>query len=116
MPTLRKPRSLPNPIGPTGAALPALYLRQIADQLRTADVSVASWLQACGVSAAVLSEDAPALPEATFRQLVRTALKLSHEPALGLLVGARMLPDSHGLVGLAARNSKTLGEALELVA
>ncbi|MBK8283717.1 MAG: AraC family transcriptional regulator [Ahniella sp.] len=111
----RATRIRPVPTGPSGAALPALYLRQIADQLRTAEVSVAAWLSSCGVSAAVLDDDAPALPEATFRQLVRTALTLSREPALGLLVGARMLPDSHGLVGLAARHSKTLGEALELV-
>ncbi len=115
MATPRAHRSRPNPTGPTSAALPAMYLRQIADQVRTADLSVTAWLASCGVSAEVLKDDAPALPEATFRQLVRSALIMSKEPALGLLVGARMLPDSHGLVGLAARHSKTLGEALDLV-
>jgi len=92
-----------------------MYLHQIATQLRVAGVSIPEWLNGCGVSPAVLERDAPELPDAVFRKLIADALIRSREPALGLLVGARLLPGSHGLVSLAVQSSTTLRETLVLI-
>lgn len=112
MPRLRRLR--PESPAP-GAALPTLYLRQIATQLQVAGVPIADWLSGCGVSAAILALDSPELPDAVFRTLIADALARSREPALGLLVGARLLPGSHGLVSLAVQSSTTLRETLVLI-
>ena len=40
---------------------------------------------------------------------------MSGEPALGLLIGARLLASSHGMLGYAALSSGTIRQALELV-
>lgn len=48
-----------------------------------------------------------------FRRLVREAMTLTGESAFGLLVGERLLVQSHGLLGYAAINSLTLRQAFD---
>ncbi len=92
-------------------SIPVDYVRSIAEQLRSAGVDVESWLGRSG-----LSDDADRLvPYAVFRSLVLDALAVSREPALGLLVGERLVATTHGMVGFAAVNSGTVGQALEIV-
>lgn len=98
-----------------GAALPTLYLRQVAEQLQSAGVSVADWLAASGQRPAILSETSAEVPEPVFRRLVADAIARTREPALGLLVGARMLPSHHGLVGQAALSGRTVEDTLLLI-
>ena len=45
--------------------------------------------------------------------IIRNALRISGNPALGLQMGSRMHLAAHGPVGIAAYTSATLGEALE---
>lgn len=92
-------------------AIPIDYVRAIAEQLRSAGVDVEGWLARSGLSA-----DADRLvPFPIFRRLVLDALVASREPALGLLVGERLVAATHGMVGFAAVNSSTVGQALEIV-
>lgn len=47
--------------------------------------------------------------------IIRNALRLSGNPALGLQMGSRMHLASHGPLGIAAYTSPTLGEALDVM-
>jgi AraC-like DNA-binding protein len=95
--------------------LPALYLRHIAEQIRSHGGDVGQWLERSGLREAQLNDPTWTLPLPVFRQLVRDALLLSKEPALGLLVGERLGAATHGILGYAAMNSGTIREALGLV-
>ena len=61
--------------------------------------------------------DGPSLALAypAFQSLALDALSMSREPALGLLIGERLLANSHGMLGYAALSSGTIRQALELV-
>lgn len=95
--------------------IPLEYVRLIAEQLRSSGVDTREWLQRSGMPHAALDSAAPLLPYPLFRRLVLSALSLAQEPALGLFVGGRLVAGTHGIVGAAAVNSKTVRQALEMV-
>ncbi len=95
--------------------LPVLYLRHIAEQIGSHGGDVRQWLERSGLRESQLSDPSWTLPLPVFQQLVRDALLLSREPALGLLVGERLGASTHGILGYAALNSGTIREALALV-
>jgi AraC-like DNA-binding protein len=95
--------------------MPVEYVRLMAEQLQHGGVSVEAWLRQSGMSGNALEDAGPLIDYAAFRQLLRTALDLSQEPALGLLVGRRLLASTHGIVGAAAVNSTSVRQALEVV-
>jgi AraC-like DNA-binding protein len=96
----------------TSVTVPAQYLRPIAELLRSSGASVEEWLARNELSTADLAQPALTLPVRTFRNLVADGFALAREPALGLLVGARLVASTHGIVGYAALSSGTLREAL----
>ena len=98
----------------TEFSLSVVYLRQIAEQIRTAGGDVASWLQRSQVSEAQLNDSSLQLPYSTLKQLIIDALAATNEPAIGLLIGERLLANSHGILGYAAMNSATLRQTAEL--
>jgi AraC-like DNA-binding protein len=95
--------------------LPTQYIRQIADQINDMGISVPDWLAQSQLSATRLNDDLIELDFATLRQLLLSALSMTQEPALGLLIGERLLVNSHGILGYAAMNSGTLRQAMDLV-
>ena len=95
--------------------LPVLYLRHIAEQIGSHGGDVRQWLERSGLRESQLNDPSWTLPLPVFQQLVRDALLLSGEPALGLLVGERLGATTHGILGYAALNSGTIREALALV-
>jgi AraC-like DNA-binding protein len=98
-----------------GLTLLVQYVRQIADQLGGMGVDVDRWLGQSHLSREQLNGPSLALAYPTFQTLARDALSMSREPALGLLIGERLLANSHGMLGYAALSSGTIGQALELV-
>ncbi len=94
--------------------LPGYYLGHVAEQLQRRGVALARWLQPAGLVAADLADPALSVPFATFERLVLEAMHLSREPALGLFVGERLVPTTHGVVGEAVLNSGSLREAIGL--
>lgn len=98
-----------------GFTLSVQYLRLIADQVRSRGVDVATWLGRSGMGEAQLRDAAFTVTFSRFRQLVVDALELTHEPALGLIVGDRLLASTHGVLGYAVMNSATLRQAIELL-
>lgn len=95
--------------------LPALYLRQIGEILDAMGKSSDIWLQRCGVDAQQLDAADFHPSYELFCRLVEEALQVSAEPALGLLLGERLLVNSHGILGFAALQSATLRQAIELL-
>lgn len=96
------------------AALPLQYVRLIGDQLERMGVDVARWLGESGLSLAWLRNPRSTVEFPQFQQLIRLAVSMSKEEAMGLLVGERLLASTHGLLGYAASTSGTLRQALEV--
>lgn len=97
------------------AAIPAIYLHPIADHLASAGVNVQAWLQLAGVATSVLDDAQATVSAAQLRSLLREGLALSREPALGLLIGARLQGHAHGVLGLAALTSASMRDAIGLM-
>ena len=95
--------------------LPVLYIRHIAEQLREMGADIERWLAMSQLSEARLSSPTFKLDSPGFDALVRNAMTMTREPALGLLVGQRLTVASHGLLGLAAVSCGTVLEAAELL-
>ncbi|CAD5106212.1 putative HTH-type transcriptional regulator [Pseudomonas carbonaria] len=95
--------------------LPVQYLRQIAEQLRAMGTDPAAWLARCEVEPRQLDDPDYQPGFALFSQLIEHALALTEEPALGLLVGERLVINTHGILGFAALQSESLRQAIQLV-
>lgn len=96
-------------------SLPLPYLRQVAVQVKALGVDVPAWLGRSGLGPEDLDEGMRDLPFSMFQKLVVDAMALSNEPALGLLVGQRLKLPTHGVLGVAAQSSGTIGEAIGLL-
>ena len=94
--------------------LPGYYLSHVADQLQRRGVALERWLRPAGLAATDLADAGLRVPFAVFERLVQDALALSQEPALGLFVGERLAPTTHGVVGDALLSSGTVREAIGL--
>ncbi|MEY4766722.1 MAG: hypothetical protein RI907_3395 [Pseudomonadota bacterium] len=99
----------------TDDALPLHYVRLIADLLSTLGADVPAVLAQAGLQPADLGDSQRGLGFAPFEAFLKAAVAATQEPALGLLVGARLRINTHGMLGYAAMNSSTLRQALDLV-
>ena len=98
---------------PARFSMPAAYLRQVAEHVRTSGVDVALWLVRSGLTPETLADTAQDLPLATFQQLILDAMELTREPALGLFVGQRLEVQTHGALGYAASSSGSIASCDE---
>jgi AraC-like DNA-binding protein len=94
--------------------LPMQYVRQIADLLVDMEVDLGQWLDRAELNETVLSDMNWDLSYEQFHRLITEAIKISNEPALGLLVGERLRITSHGMLGFAAMNCASLRQAILL--
>ncbi|WP_170113334.1 AraC family transcriptional regulator [Ahniella affigens] len=99
----------------SGSALYALYLRPISQQIEYSGVSLASCLDAVGLPLNLLDHEAPIISARQFLGLLREGMTRADEPALGLLIGQRLLPETHGLLSLAAMQSGSLRETVAIL-
>ena len=98
-----------------GLTLPLLYVRHLVQQVRRGGVDVGRWLAQLGLDEARLGDPSLTISYPEFERIALTAQRVTNEPALGLLVGERLLASSHGIVGYAAMNSGTTRQAIDLV-
>jgi AraC-like DNA-binding protein len=96
------------------AGIPAHYVRQVAEQVAGAGVDARTWLASHGLAPDGSSAAEAGISLSGFRDLLREALALTGEPALGLLVGARLLVNTHGILGYAAMNAANIRDAAQL--
>lgn len=99
----------------SGSALYALYLRPIAQQIERSGVSLLTCLHAAGLPLNLLEQEAPVISARQFLALLREGMERAQEPALGLLIGQRLLPETHGLLSLAAMHSGSLRETIAIL-
>lgn len=97
----------------TDFVLPSQYLQHIAGQMTRMGVRLPDWLQQLQRPGPNGELEIQQLSFEDFQRLVREAIALTGEPAFGLLVGERLLVQSHGLLGYAAVNSLNLRQALQ---
>jgi len=94
--------------------IPMQYVRQIGDVLRGLTVDVPAWLARSSLNEGDLQDSQRAVSFDQAYRLIIDALASSREPALGLLVGERLVVNTHGILGYAAMNSGTPRQALDL--
>ena len=95
--------------------LPPQYIHQIADQVTRMGSRLPDWFMQSVKPGPGGELDIPHLSFQDFLRLMREALALTREPAFGLLLGERLLINSHGVLGYAAVNSQTLQQAIDLL-
>ena len=88
--------------------LPVQYLRQIAELVRVFGVNPEDWLARSQLTLSQINEASFQPSFDVFRQLTEDALILTDEPALGLLLGERLVINTHGILGFAAQQSESL--------
>ena len=94
--------------------LPVHYIRLMADLLAGKGVDTQAWLTQGGLSQADLADAGKNVPYPVLHKLVTGALRMSGDPAVGLLMGERLRVNTHGILGYAAMSSGTLRQAVEL--
>lgn len=95
-------------------AIPINYVRQMADQLADLGGSIDAWLANAGLRETDLSDASVTIALQTFMALVSDAIARTGESGFGLLVGLRLTPGAHGVVGMAASASECIREAMEI--
>ncbi|HEY8027085.1 MAG TPA: AraC family transcriptional regulator [Burkholderiaceae bacterium] len=95
--------------------LPVFYLRQVAAQIHHIGADVGGWLASVKLTESQLDDPSLIIPYTVLRRLIVDAMRITNEPALGLLVGDRLAANTHGILGYAAMNSGTIRQAVELL-
>lgn len=95
--------------------LPAIYLHTIAELLRTRGVDDRKLLTQVGLDPACLTDDDVRVSLNQASEFVTRAMIESGEPGLGILLAGELVLPLHGPLGVAAMNSQTLGEAMDLM-
>ncbi|MFC3679781.1 AraC family transcriptional regulator [Bacterioplanoides pacificum] len=95
--------------------LPGFYLHQLAEVVAGYGVNTAEWLESLQVPQPQADNNAMSLSWEQFRQMVLQACELTGEPSFGLLVGQRLLVNTHGILGYAAMNAGSVRQGAELV-
>lgn len=95
-------------------ALPASYVLQIADLLVPTGVPAETLFQAAGVTRAELAAPNARVSLTVANDMLKRAIALSNQPALGVLAGLQMKISHHGYIGFAAMTAKNIGEALRI--
>lgn len=95
-------------------ALPANYVLQVADLLVPMGIPAEALFQAAGVTRAQLAAPNARVPLTVANDMLKRAIELSHQPALGVLAGLQMKISHHGYIGFAAMTAKNIGEALRI--
>ena len=104
------------PEADTSAELPSIpvsYSRLLARELGLQEKELGSLLWNTGLDGYSLTRDDTLLTATQLLQIIRNALRLSGDPALGLRVGRLLTPATHGSLGFLAHASPDLQTAVE---
>ena len=95
--------------------LPSFYLQQVLETVASYGINVPVWLEGLGLSVPDYERQEVTLPWQQFKRIVLEAMELTKEPSFGLMVGQRLLVNTHGILGFAAMNSGSLRQLVELL-
>jgi len=96
-------------------SLPGYYIRQMIDLVRGRGADVRPWLAEAGLDEEQLDEAVVTKAFPVFRRFLLEAIQRAQEPALGLLLGARLLGNTHGILSYAAMNGGSIRQVLRLL-
>lgn len=100
---------------PPNSVLAVQYLRVISTHLDAMGIPVEQWLALSGLSKAQVVEPNFVLEFEVLRSLALDAMRISGEPALGLIVGERLGIVAHGILGYAVISSGSVREVLSVI-
>jgi AraC-like DNA-binding protein len=95
--------------------LQSIYVRLIGEHIMAVGGDLEGWLGKCELRVEHLGQELISIQSSAFTALVVDSIVLTKEPALGLLVGDRFKVNTHGLLGFAAINGRTLHQVMELL-
>lgn len=94
--------------------LPTYYIAQIGEEISQRGVDPDAWLAAANLCTNQIKSQKGAIELDQFKHLILSAISLSGEPGLGLMVGRNLGLTTHGMLGYAISASSCLREAVEL--
>lgn len=95
--------------------LPNHYILQIIDIVENAGIRTQTWLQHLGIKPEEEEESLVTMPWSAFRRFLLDAGQFTNDKALGLMIGERLLINTHGVLGYAAMSSGTTRQIIELL-
>ncbi|KAA1171004.1 AraC family transcriptional regulator [Marinobacter salinexigens] len=95
--------------------LPNHYILQIIAIVQDAGCRTDTWLQHLGIIANSDEESLISMPWERFRQFLLDAARFTGQKALGLMIGERLLINTHGILGYAAMSSSTVRQVVNLL-
>ena len=96
--------------------IPAYYVQQILEALQQFPKEVASFFAEHKITPESLAKDSALINLETFKQLIVYAMALTQNPSLGLVVGRNLNLTTHGMLGFAVMASRSVREAVTLIA
>ncbi|MCD8520791.1 MAG: AraC family transcriptional regulator [Saccharospirillaceae bacterium] len=98
----------------TSIQLPTNYLRNLLDLVDARGGDGLQMMQRSGLNPELIDAIDGQISWAQFSGALRESRHEIHEPGLGLYLGSQLTITTHGLLGLAAMSSPTLGDAARL--
>ena len=98
-----------------GADIPSTYSRLIARELNLLAKNLPRLLKGTGLGTKQLLNDDSLITVEQQVQILRNALELSGQPELGLRLGKRLTPATHGAMGFVAYSSPDYHSALKAI-
>ncbi len=99
---------------PQGRFLPTRFYCELLEHVQQCGLSADNLLEGTGLNEQQLNDEAFLATQAETEQLIINALRITGEPNLGMIVGAKFNISSHGVVGFAALSSATVADALDV--
>lgn len=99
---------------PHDRCLPTRFYGELLEHVQQCGLSTDNLLEGTGLNEQQLNDEAFLATQAETEQLIINALKITGEPNLGMIVGAKFNISSHGVVGFAALSSATVADALDV--
>ncbi|GAB5378766.1 MAG: AraC family transcriptional regulator [Aliiglaciecola sp.] len=96
------------------ANLPLHYIGQIQQYLESNEIDTKSWLKQVNLSAEDVIQDQKLLTYEQYEKLILSAIALSGQPHMGLMLGKRLSINTHGALGLALLSCQNIRQVLSV--
>ncbi|TNF68650.1 MAG: AraC family transcriptional regulator [Gammaproteobacteria bacterium] len=96
-------------------SLPSYCIRQIITIISEHHKHLNTWINKKFMNEKHLNDPVISLAWSDFYQLLKQAKKLLNNPSIGLMVGDRLLTNTHGILGFAMMNSASLRQSINLL-
>ncbi|KAA8562812.1 putative HTH-type transcriptional regulator [Pseudomonas extremaustralis] len=91
------------------------YIPQIAEVVAAHGIDVAAWLARAGFDLDKMAQPGYQIPTSSYLKLLKDAVSITGDSALGIRVGCALPPSAHGIMGLATMAAGSILEAMEII-